>query len=281
MKRQLQILLLDMAGAAVLRISLFSDDYLRYVKEGLRFPLILTGFLLIALGMVGAWRDGFPFPHRREPEPAGPGSPDGGGPHRSPATAPADVPGPETGHRHEPGDGDGHGHGHDHSGGPRVAWLLFLPVIGLMFAAPPALASYTAERQPTVTVEERARFDPLPPGTPVGLTLVDFSTRAVWDTDRSLEGRTVRLTGFVTPGEDRGTWYLTRLLVGCCAADAQAVKVKMYGGATPPRSGTWLSVTGTWHPLGAPGKESAAAALDVRGFREIPEPANPYRDTPG
>lgn len=287
MKRQLQILLLDMAGAAVLRITLFSDDYLRYVKEGLRLPLIATGCLLIALGMVGAWRDGFPFPHDREPRPAEGTSPDTrppGEPAPGHPDGAAPAAGPGHGHDGHGHDHDGHahdGHGHDHGRGPRIAWLLFLPVIGLMFAAPPALATYTAERQRPMAVEEQARFDPLPAGSPVGLTLLDFSTRAVWDTEGSLRGRTVRLTGFVTPGEERGTWYLTRLLVGCCAADAQAVKVAMYGGPEPPRPGTWLSVTGTWHPLGTPGKDSAAAALDVRGLREIPEPANPYRDTPG
>ncbi|MBH5338290.1 TIGR03943 family protein [Streptomyces pactum] len=281
MRRQLQILLLDMAGAAVLRISLFSDDYLRYVKEGLRLPLIATGCLLIGLGMVGAWRDGFPFPHRR---PAHPGT--GAGPDPEPRPHP--EPEPEPDHLDgDPAPGEpghhrgGGGHGHDHDRGPRIAWLLFLPVLGLMFAAPPALASYTAERQRPMAVEERSGFEPLPPGSPLGMTLSDFSARAVWDTGRGLRGRTVRLTGFVSPGEDRDTWYLTRLLVGCCAADAQAVKVEMHGGPRPPRPGTWLSVTGTWHPVGTPGTDSAAAALDVRELRRTAEPANPYRDTPG
>src|SRR5690606_39467325 len=34
---------------------------------------------------------------------------------------------------------DGHDHGHDHHGGPRVAWLLVLPVVAVFVVAPPAL----------------------------------------------------------------------------------------------------------------------------------------------
>ncbi|WP_431046224.1 TIGR03943 family putative permease subunit [Streptomyces sp. P1-3] len=269
MKRQVEILLLTMAGAAVLRISLFGDVYLRYVKEGLRLPLIVAGIVLIALGMAGAWRDGFPFPYARAAAGSGPdGAEDA---HRA-GTAHGDAEGGQD-PRTE------HGHGHDHSRGPSVAWLLFLPVIGLMFSAPPALASYTAERQRPMEVEEQARFDPLPPGSPLPMTLLDFSTRAVWDKERSLKGRTVRMTGFVTRGKGE-RWHLTRMQLSCCAADAQALKVEMNGGS-PPASGAWVTVTGTWRPSGEPGTEKARAALDVTGLRRIPEPENPYRDTPG
>ncbi|WKX68959.1 TIGR03943 family protein [Streptomyces sp. XD-27] len=280
MKRQVEILLLTMAGAAVLRISLFGDVYLRYVKEGLRLPLIAAGIVLIALGLAGAWRDGFPFPYERAAVASGrDGAEDahGDGPAQGDtrdAHGHAEVgQDPQSEHGHE------HGHGHDHSRGPSVAWLLFLPVVGLLFSAPPALASYTAERQRPMAVEEQARFDPLPAGSPLPMTLLDFSTRAVWDKERSLKGRTVRMTGFVTRGKGE-RWYLTRLMLGCCAADAQAIKVEMNGGS-PPSSGAWVTVTGTWRPSGEPGTAKARAALDVTGLRRIPEPENPYNDTAG
>ncbi|WFB10811.1 TIGR03943 family protein [Streptomyces sp. LX-29] len=296
MRRQFQILLLGMAGAAVLRISLFGDLYLRYVKEGLRLPLIATGCLLFLLALVGAWRDGFPFPYERPAAEAGEDPEDGphtpGREHRHGNESPH---GNESRHegesrhrnesQHEHESRPEHqsrpehesGHGHDHARGPRVGWLLFLPVVGLMFAAPPPLAAYTAERQRPMAVEEESQFAPLPARSPVPMSLLDFSARAVWDTDRSLSGRTVRLTGFVTPGKDGGPWYLTRMRVSCCAADAQALKVAMYGGE-PPAAGTWLVVTGRWHPRGRLGTDAATAALDVRGLRTVPEPANPYRD---
>ncbi|MGP3998953.1 TIGR03943 family putative permease subunit [Streptomyces sp. 8N706] len=245
MKRNIQVLLLLLSGAGVLHISLFSEVYLRYVKEGLRLPLIVSGVILVALGLVGAGRDGFLF------------------------SGPADVP-------DAAGAEDDHGHGHDHSGGPRIAWLLFLPALTLLLFTPPALGSYTAARENTGTVEEDVRFSPLPDRSPLVISLSEFSSRARQDTRRSLEDRTVRMTGFVTPGKGGG-WYLTRLILSCCAADSQSVKVEMHGG-TPPRADAWVSVTGSWRPLGKVGTASAEAALDVEEVRPVARPANPYGD---
>ncbi|MET8680312.1 TIGR03943 family protein [Streptomyces sp. NPDC004647] len=244
MKRNIQVLLLLLSGAGLLHISLFSDVYLRYVKEGLRLPLIMSALLLIALGLVGAARDGFPL---ARPAEAG-----------------------EQGH-------EDHGHGHDHSGGPKIAWLLFLPAITLLFFAPPALGAYTASRGDDTAVAEQARFPPLPDQSPHPMSLSAFSSRARQDPERSLEDRRVRMTGFVTPGEDGG-WYLTRLVLSCCAADSQSIKVEMHG-ASPPSADSWVTVTGTWRPVGKVGTASAAAALDTDEVRRIRQPANPYMDT--
>jgi hypothetical protein len=48
-----QGVLLILCGAALLRIALFSELYLRYVKEGLRPYLVVSGVALIALALVG------------------------------------------------------------------------------------------------------------------------------------------------------------------------------------------------------------------------------------
>ncbi|MBI0318769.1 TIGR03943 family protein, partial [Streptomyces javensis] len=112
MKRNIQVLLLLFTGVGLLHISLLTDLYLRYVRPGLRPALIASGVLLIVLGAVSAARDGFPFNR------------------------------PRTDH-----DRGGHqGHGHDHAQGPRIAWLLYVPALTILFLAPPALGSYTAAR---------------------------------------------------------------------------------------------------------------------------------------
>jgi uncharacterized repeat protein (TIGR03943 family) len=245
-KRNLQVLLLLLTGAGLLHIALFSDLYLRYVKAGLRPLLIASGVLLVLLGMIGAARDGFPFS----------GNEPGHGP-----------------------DHHGNGHGHDHAKGPRIAWLLYVPALLLLLFAPPALGSYTASRNDTVAAASGAgTFPALPATNPLPLSLSEFSFRANWDTGTSLHGRTVRLTGFVTPGTN-GTWYLTRLIVTCCAADATAVKVEMHGATAPPTD-AWVTVTGTWHPTGKVGTDSARPALDTATVKRIPEPDDPYQDVP-
>jgi uncharacterized membrane protein YcgQ (UPF0703/DUF1980 family) len=84
------------------------------------------------------------------------------------------------------------------------------------------------------------------------------------------------MTGFATPVRGGG-WDLTRIIFTCCAADAQTVKVHMYGTPAPPAN-TWLAVTGTWHTQGALGTRTAAAALDVHGTRNIAQPVNAFTD---
>ncbi|MET9800136.1 TIGR03943 family protein [Streptomyces sp. NPDC006368] len=246
MRRHIQAVLLLLTGSAVLHISLLSQIYLRYVKEGLRPFLIASGVLLAVLGVVSAVRDGLPFAARR----------------------------PES----EDVD-DGHGHGHD--GGPRVAWVLFLPVLALLLYAPPALGSYTAARETDNAVAQVSQFAPLPDADPAPLALSGFIARVQQDRERSLSGRTVLMTGFVTPAQDgTGTWYLSRLVVSCCAADSRSLRVRVYGRPAPPAD-TWVAVTGTWHPGdgGGLGTARAAVAVDARTVERVPVPVNPYQDT--
>ncbi|MHC3473070.1 TIGR03943 family putative permease subunit [Streptomyces sp. 7R007] len=239
MRRPLQVLLLVLTGLGLLHTALFTDLYLRYVKEGLRPPLIVSGALLVLLGVTAAFdRDGGHHGHDED---------------------------------------HGHGHGHDHSAAPRIAWLLFLPALSLAFYAPPALGAYTASRAGTKATTARHRFDPLPATSPLPMTLTEFITRVQQDRQAAVRGRSIGMTGFATPAPSGGGWYLTRIIFTCCAADSQTVKVRMYGTPAPPPD-TWLAVTGTWHPKGTLGTRSAEPALDVHRARRVSPPLNAYTD---
>ena len=240
MKRTAQVLLLVLTGLGLLHTALFTDLYLRYVKEGLRPLLIVSGVLLLLLGLAHAMLD------------RGSGDAE------------------EHDHDHE------HGHGHDHSTAPRIAWLLFLPALSLLFYAPPALGAYTASHAGSEAVKQRKGFAALPTTSPLPMTLTDFTTRVQQDKELAIKGRSVEMTGFATPVRGGG-WDLTRIIFTCCAADAQTVKVHMYGTPAPPAN-TWLAVTGTWHTQGALGTGTAAAALDVHATRPIAQPVNAFTD---
>ncbi|MER6274414.1 TIGR03943 family putative permease subunit [Streptomyces sp900105755] len=239
MKRPAQVVLLALTGMGLLHAALFTDLYLRYVKEGLRPLLIASGVLLLLLGLAGAALDRKDHDHDRGHESA---------------------------------------HGHDHSTAPRIAWLLFLPALSLLLYAPPALGAYSASRATAKVVKKQKEFDPLPAGTsPLPMTLSEFTARVQQDRKLGIKGRTVRMTGFVTPAGQGGGWYLTRIIFTCCAADAQSVKVRMYGTDALPAN-TWVAVTGTWHPQGSLGTKSATAALDVRRTEQVAQPVNAYTD---
>ncbi|MER6534914.1 TIGR03943 family protein [Streptomyces sp900105755] len=168
-------------------------------------------------------------------------------------------------------------HGHDHSAVPRVAWLLLLPALSLLLYAPPALGAYTASRQPAKVVAEQVDFDPLPRTSPLPLTLTDFTTRVQQDRSLAIKARTVEMSGLVTPVPGGGSWDLTRIIISCCAADAQSVKVRIYSDSIPAAN-TWVSVTGNWHPGGKLGTKSAPVALDAQTVKKIRRPSNGYQD---
>ncbi|MBE4737775.1 TIGR03943 family putative permease subunit [Streptomyces caniscabiei] len=295
MKRPLQALLLLLSGLGLLHATVVTDDYTRYVKEGMHPLLVASGALLLVLGAAESWslwKDG-----RNEGKAAT--APD------TVSNAPGhdDTPDPDDAHAHAPGrddtpDGrDDHGHdhdhdhGHDHSTPPRVAWLLLLPALSLLFYAPPAIGAYTASREApkAVAVTDQDDFDPLPKTSPLPITLTDFTARVQQDRDRAIDGRVVEMTGFVTPdkgasdkggsgkGDGNPGWYLTRAIFSCCAADAQFVKVRVHG-APPPPADTWVALTGTWHPAGTLGTSSAEAAVDARTVKKVPRPPNAYAD---
>ncbi|MFJ8047838.1 TIGR03943 family putative permease subunit [Streptomyces luteogriseus] len=265
MRRYGPAVLLALVGAAILRVSLFSELYLRYVQAGLRPYLVVSGAALVLLAVSAAV-----------------------------VARGAAVPETDDGHEEDHGDegdadhaGDSHAHAHGHAhahshahghgaAGPRVAWFLTLPALALLLFPPPALGSYSAERE----ADQRAAqgvgtFPALPSGNPVDLALGEFGSRAVYDSGRSLKDRTVRLTGFVTRDGD-GTWYVTRLLVSCCAADATTARAEVRGVEAPPVD-TWVTVTGTWHPEGEPGSPEAwPPVVDATSLRRVRQPENPY-----
>jgi uncharacterized repeat protein (TIGR03943 family) len=246
MTREVQSIILLLVGIATLRIS-WGTAYLNFVKESMRPWLLLSGAILVLLGvwlLVDSLRG---HPSHEEPE-------------DEDVSAGADA-----------------SESHDHAG-PRAAWLLLLPVLTIFLVAPPALGAYSASRDTTNSIATDRSMAPLPPGDPVPLYLSDYVTRAVWDEGRTLVGRPVALTGFVLDQPD-GSWLLARLQLTCCAADAFASKVRpinLPSQQVPLTEGTWVTVTGMWVPSEEARSEETIPVLDVTGIEVVDAPTNPY-----
>lgn len=249
MRRDVQAVILILVGGAVLRISI-GDTFLNYVKEGMKPWLIVSGAILVVLGVL-ALIDVI----------------------RTSRSGESEVASEPEGDHGEADIAREHGHGHGH--GPRAAWLLLLPVLAIFLVAPPALGAYAAARDTTNAVQPReATAPPLPAGDPVDLSVSAYVGRAVWDDGLSLEGRTVRMTGFVTPNPEGG-WWLTRLALACCAADAIASKAQVLETPDLPAD-TWVTVTGRWVPGGGTKSAKAIPLLVVDSLEQVPQPKNPY-----
>ena len=166
--------------------------------------------------------------------------------------------------------------GHAHRE-PWIAWLLLLPVLALIVVVPPALGSYAADRTGTV-LRRPPGFPDLPAGDPVQLSVPDYATRAVFDHGHSLANRHIVITGFITVA-GRDTPVLTRMVLNCCAADAQPVKVGLSGKVPSGlRPDTWFEVVGTY--TGKQIKDDVNGQpipfIDVSQARQVPTPRFPY-----
>ena len=234
MDGRVQGALLLAVGGVAVRLGL-TGAALAYVKPAQQPLLVAAGAVLVALGAV-AVRD---------------------------AVRPAREGGDDPHDDHAPG----------------VAWTLVLVVLAVLLVAPPPLGAFAAGRQlggasPVRSTQTRYPPLPAPVGGAVELPLLEFVIRALYDEERSLEGRRVRLTGFVTPSPARDGYLLTRFVVSCCAADGTPVTVQVHGDR--PRPGdTWLTVEGVWRP-DPTAEPTDAPILDAYAVEEIPQPDRPY-----
>ncbi|WP_328676800.1 TIGR03943 family protein [Streptomyces sp. NBC_00322] len=244
MNRQAQAAVLFLVGGAVLHAG-FTDLYLRYVKAGLRPLLLVAGIVLIVAAIATVWYE-----------------------WRRPRATEENQPGRE----HH----DRRGHAHRE---PRISWLLVLPLFALILVAPPALGSYSAMRTGTA-LQKPWGFSALPAGDPLPLGVVDYAGRAVYDHGRALADRQIKITGFITLDRN-GAPYLTRMVLNCCAADAQPVKIGLTGQIPPVLApDTWLEVTGTYTAKQAkdPVNDGAIPFINVSQARPVPAPHNEYED---
>ncbi len=251
MNQDAQSLLVVLVGAAVTRIAA-DGSYQLYVRGNLRPWLLIAGIVLVVIGIVSLLRSD--LRRRRDDDSVDDGTADG-------LTA---------------GD-DGHGHAH---GGQRwVAWLLLAPIMVIFLVAPPALGAYTAAHRGGAVAKPvgDSTFPALPAGSSVPDTLRDFSERAVWDKGRTLTGRTVALTGFVTPRSGGGI-FLTRMMITCCAADASPIEVMVTGTVPRVRANEWLKISGRYAGLDRrdDGGDGPLAVLRAVRITPIGAPAEPY-----
>ncbi|QIZ36443.1 TIGR03943 family protein [Saccharopolyspora sp. ASAGF58] len=166
---------------------------------------------------------------------------------------------------------------HEHNS--RSPWMLLLPVFAIFLIAPPALGSdsVTRDRMTAPAAPKESLFPNLPPEQAPLLSMSEFVTRVIWDDSGALNGRAVRLQGFVvhpTPG----TTQLARMRISCCAADAAPVKVDLAAAAQAAElpADTWIEVTGKLRPGTATEANDYVPTLETVLIRPIPTPQDTY-----
>ena len=115
-------------------------------------------------------------------------------------------------------------------------------------------------------------------------TLEEANAQIPWVVDKlaALRDARARLTDqqarqALTEGAptNGGGWYVSRLTISCCAADALTYKVQVSGIAAPPTD-AWVEVTGVWQPGGQVKRDDAIPVMKARQVKRIAQPHNPY-----
>ncbi|SPM35254.1 Uncharacterized membrane protein YcgQ, UPF0703/DUF1980 family, partial [Mycobacterium rhizamassiliense] len=214
--------------------------FTRYVKPSLLPWLALTAVLLIGLALASIVAD-----IRR------------GGPRRK---------------------DEHHDDGHGHRGG--VVWLLVVPIVVLIFVTPPALRPQAATGSVSNVSNDALReaFPPIPAGRAPELSLPEVLMRAANDSAGSLNNRLITVTGFVlneADGIDLG-----RIVIICCAADAQLARIHLRDnaghGAFKFTDNTWLRVEGIVIPAEPRPHTPPIPTLRAVTVTPVPAPANQY-----
>jgi putative membrane protein len=241
--RETENAILLLVGISVALIAV-SGAFTRYVKPGLLLWLIVSAALLIVLALVAIIGD-----IRRG--------------------------GPRTTGTHD--ETDDHTEAHSHRAG--IVWLLVVPVLILIFVTPPALRPSAAAPSVTTVSNDvvfRQAFPPLPPGEAPELSLPEVLMREFHDTAGSLTDRPITVIGFAL-NEKQGV-DLGRIVIICCAADAQLARIHLGGPAVAEAAGlpdnTWLRVVGKVTP--PPPNSARIPTLQATAVTRIDAPANPY-----
>lgn len=248
------------AGAMVLLIGGFAlwmgltPTHLLYIKPSMTRWLVLSGAILVAIGLAVVVLG------RRE----------------------------ARAERAERAAGEPHDHGHHHHA-TRVGWLLALPLCVAVAVGSNPLGSYAAGRQNSQRVLPPGEFDLEQylnansfGGQAPALRNIDF-VRAAQDRDqrRLLSEHPVTLTGFVVadPDGQGRDFLLTRFMIGCCAADALAVQVKVpvERGEVPDEE-SWVQVEGALDldRSPPPGESLDPPVLHATSIRDADEPDEIY-----
>jgi uncharacterized repeat protein (TIGR03943 family) len=171
--------------------------------------------------------------------------------------------------------GSDHDHGHPHSGA--FVWLLLVPVVLIAFVIPPPIEANGASPVAAAAPHRRA-FPPLPAERAPVLSLPEVVMRAATDSTGTLDNRLITVSGF-TLTRDGGT-DLGRVVIVCCAADAQLARIHLTGPGAAAVAGypqdTWLRIEGVVVPKSASAATSFIPTMTVTAETKIDRPANTY-----
>jgi uncharacterized repeat protein (TIGR03943 family) len=167
----------------------------------------------------------------------------------------------------------------EHRHTPWLVWLLLVPIALTAFVVPPPLGADGAAPEAVAATEpQKHPFPPLPAGRAPTVPLPDVLMRAATDSTNSLDGRLITITGFTMRNGD--STDLGRVVIICCAADAQLARIHLSGPGVTVAAGypadTWVQVEGHVVTGTSQAATNYIPTLSVSSVKRIEKPANTY-----
>jgi uncharacterized repeat protein (TIGR03943 family) len=163
--------------------------------------------------------------------------------------------------------------------GGRVA-LVAVAAVALLVLPPATLSAATAQNRSlsSSAAVSTAAAPKLVGGSTSGFTVKDWSSLLRSGGADAVTGKSVDVTGYVLPvAGSTDTVYVARLLVTCCAVDAQPVGIPVHleGWKKSYPANSWVRITGRFQENpDASDPQPVVVVPDT--VKTIPEPAKPY-----
>lgn len=171
---------------------------------------------------------------------------------------------------------DDHDHGHAHQ--TWLTWVLLVPIALIAFVVPPPLDARGTNPPPAISAPQPRPFPALPAGAAPVVPLPEAVMRAAADSGHSLDGRTITLTGFTLARA--GKVDLGRVVIVCCAADAQLARVHLTGPAAAAvvaqPDDTWMQVKGVIQAGSSHSDDGFIPTMLVSDAVVVEKPKNAY-----
>lgn len=310
-----QSIIVTLLGGLLISITV-SGRFTSYVRPGFKWLLLISGTILVVVGIVSLVLAVRADMKAGKQEKAAGDDPDHGD-H-----------GGDDGDPGDPGDHGEHGgedaHGHDHSTS-KAPWLILAPVLVLLLVAPPALGADAVARNagsqglagydaaaasgPAAPAKtdvggkdgtsgvsggyafndgsgsvydssggrRTMHFDPLS-GTDPQLTMKEFVLRSLYDADRSLDnGTPVTVTGFIAPAGDGFDSGFTIARMAISCCAADANPLQLHvDGDAPYPSNTWVQAVVVNVPNTGTLDNDYVPTVTVQSMQTIDQPDDPY-----
>jgi uncharacterized repeat protein (TIGR03943 family) len=160
------------------------------------------------------------------------------------------------------------------------AAVLICAALALLVIPPATLSSSARQNRELVTsgqALDSTKVAALVGADPATFSVKDWAALLSQGGPEAVLGKQVNLSGYVLDRDEEDVFFIARLVVSCCAVDAQPIGVPVYrpGWRDEIEPGAWIRIDGAFVNNPSPDSQESVA-IGVGSLANIEEPDQPY-----